>query len=72
MEIPVIPALDTLPPAVQHALLVRDLLLSLSGVEVLCSILLMYHDYLTYDLQSMSLKLLFFLLLFASLPPILF
>ena len=55
MEIPVIPALDTLLPAVQHALLVRDLLLSLSGVEVLCSILKMYHHYhLTHDAFSIG------------------
>ena len=32
-EIPSIPPLHSLPPAVQHALLVRDLLLALSGVE---------------------------------------
>ena len=32
-EIPLIPPLHSLPPAVQHALLVRDLLLALSGVE---------------------------------------
>jgi hypothetical protein len=33
-DIPPIPPLHTLSPAVQHALLVRDLLLALSGVEV--------------------------------------
>lgn len=33
-DVPPIPPLHTLAPAVQHALLVRDLLLSLSGVEV--------------------------------------